>query len=254
MADNRNTRYLFAADPGDARSTWVNPGALSLRGTLSVYSDLTFGLEPPYETGSPISQISFGFNSYYFAVAYQFDRLPDPLGSSNQTVHGHAFRGVLWGLHGRLGAGGAATWYSGRSGGVGFDVGVVYRAATLLDLGAVLVNIGQPSVRGTDLKLRLRPAATFHTTNDWFALQAQGELGTERLLGFALGTRVGPVTARFDTDGRFRRQSVSFGLSFGGENRVGALLTAGANLKVPDAASLHLSSERSNQAKPRRGR
>lgn len=256
MAVNRNARYLFAADPGDARSTWVNPGALGLAGTISVYADFTLGLEPPYETGSPVSQISLGFNSYFLAVAYQFDRLPDPLGSG--TVRGHAVRAVIWGQDGRVGAAGATTWYTGGDGGVGFDVGVVYRASGLLDLGGVLVNIGQPSVRGTDLRLRFRPAATIHAGST-VGLQAQGEIGTDRLWGFAFGTwlrlPLAPVqlTARLDTNGDLRRESFSFGLSLGGENRVGALMTAGGDLKVPDAMSFHFSSERSNQPR-RRGR
>lgn len=252
VAANRNARSIFAADPGDARSIWVNPGALGLAGTLSVYADVTIGMEPPYESGSPISQMSLGFNSYFLAVSYQFDRLPNPLGGG--TVRGYAVRVALWGQRGRLGAAGASTWYSGGDGGVGFDAGVAYRAAAMLDLGGVIANIGQPSVRGTDLRVRFRPAVTLHTPSGAIALQAQGDIGTDQLWGFAFGTsiRLAPLqlTVRLDTDGGLARQSVALGISFGGESRVGTLVTGSGDLKVLDAASLHLSSERSN--KPRR--
>ncbi len=237
----------------------MNPGALGLARTLSVYADFTLGLEPPYETGSPVSQISLGFNSYFLALAYQFDRLPDPLGSG--TVRGHAVRAVIWGQDGRVGAGGATTWYSGGGdGGVGFDIGLVYRAAAFADLGGVIANIGQPSVRGTDLRVRFRPAVTLHTPSSLFAVQAQGDFGTDRLWGFSFGTRLrlplAPVelTARLDTDGELRRESFTFGFTVGRENRVGALLSSSGDLQVPDAASLHLSSERSNQPRRRGSR
>ena len=232
----------------------MNPGALGLPGTLSVYADVTLGLEPPYETGSPISQISLGFNSFFFALAYQLDRLPDPF-SATGTVRGHAVRAALWGQYRRIGAAGTATWYTGGDGGVGFDAGVVYRAGRAMDVGAVLANIGQPSVRGTDLPLLIRPAVTLHAAGDLLAVQAQSDIGTDRLWGFAFGTRIRvamvEVTVRLDTDGELGRQSFSFGLAIGGTNRVGALVTTSGDVRVTDAASLHFSSERSTSA-PRR--
>ena len=254
VAVNRNSRSIFAADPGDARSIWVNPGALGLLGTLSVYADLTLGLEPPYETGSPVSQISLGFNSFFFAVSYQFDRMPDPFGTGG-TVRGHAVRAALWGRYQRLGAGGTTTWYSGGDGGVGFDIGAVYRAGTVLDLGAVVANLGEPSVRGTDLRVRFRPALTVHSPNEALALQAQSDLGTDRVWGFSVGTRIRLAgvqwTARLDTDGELRRESIVFGLSIGGESRVGALASGNGDFSIADAVSLHLSSERSAQTRRR---
>ena len=230
---------------------------LGLARTLSVYADLTVGAEPPFESGSPVRQLSLGFNSFFLAVSYQLDRLPDAIDPQRVAdVRGHAVRVALWGQHGRLGAAGSTTWYSGGDGGVGFDAGALYRAASAVDLGAVLMNIGQPSVRGTDLRLTLRPAVTFHTPSGAVALQAQGDLETERLRGFAFGARirVAPVllTVRLDTDGKLRRQSFAFGLAFGGQNRVGTLVTTSGDLKVLDAASLHFSSERSTQSQRRR--
>jgi hypothetical protein len=258
VALNRNARALFAADPVDARGIWVNPAALGLPGTLSVYADVTFGLEPPYETGSPISQFSLGFNSYFLAFAYQSDRLPDTLGTG--TVRGHAVRLALWGRDGRVGAAAATTWYGGEGdGGVGVDLGVVYRAGGLLDLGAVVANIGHPSVRGTELAVRFRPAATLRA-GTLFALEAQGEFQRDSVLGYAVGTRLRlpalplELAVRLDTDDRLRRRSFSFGLTWGGENRVGALVTTSGDLRVTDAASLHFVSERSNQPRRRGGR
>lgn len=255
VASNRNARALFVADPGDARSLWVNPGALGLAGTLSVYADLTLGLEPPYDTGSPISQFSAGFNSYFLALGYQRDREPDALGTG--TIRTHAVRVALWGRDGRVGAGAATTWYGGAGdGGVAVDIGVVYRAAAFLDLGGVIANLGQPSVRGSKLRARVRPAATLRL-GGLVALQAQGELESAGPLGYAVGTRLRlpatalELTARLDTDSRLRRESFSFGLTWGAENRVGALVTASGDLGVTDAASLHLVSERSSQQRRR---
>ena len=256
VAVNRNAQSIFAGDVADARAIWVNPGALGLPQTLSVYADLTVGMEPPFESGSPIRQMSLGFNSFFLAVSYQYDRLPDPLDPLRVAdTKGHAVRVALWGQHGRLGAAASSTWYSGGDGGVGFDAGVLFRATGAVDLGAVLMNIGQPSVRGTDLKVTLRPAVTLHTPSGALALQAQGDVGTDRLFGFAVGTTIRVarlhVTARLDTDGDLRRQSFAFGLAIGGESRVGTLVTSSGDLKTLDAASLHLSSERSNQPQRR---
>lgn len=257
VASNRNARYLFAADPGDARSVWVNPGVLGLAGTLSVYADATFGFGAPYDNGSPVSQLSLGFNSRFLAFGYQFDRLEDPVAGG--IVHGHTYRIVLWGEDGRLGAGAAATLYRGGDGGNAYDFGVGYRLTSLIDLGAVIANVGQPSVRGTDLRLTWRPAATVHAGR-WLALQGQAEADNDHLHGFAFGAqlRLGggraplQLHARLDTDGDLRRQAFSFGLAIGGDDRGIAVFTASGDLKSAEALSLHGVSERSSRASRRR--
>jgi hypothetical protein len=234
----------------------VNPGALGLPGTLSVFADVTFGLQAPYDAGSPVQQFSFGLNSYFLAFSYQFDRLPDALGTG--TIRGYAVRLALWGRHEKTGGGGTITWYSGGDGGVGFDAGVLYRANSSLDLGAVIANIGQPTVRGIGLLALLRPAVNVHTPGGAFALQAQGEVDTYGLRGFAFGTAINlapvHITVRLDTNAELQRESFTFGLSVGGETRVGTLATTSGDLSDMDAGSLHLTSEKSNQPKPRRGR
>ncbi len=227
----------------------MNPGALGLAGTLSVFADVTFGFGAPYDSGSPVQQWSAGLNSHFLALAYQSDRLPDALGTG--TIRGHAVRAVIWGRHNRVGGGGAVTWHSGGDAGVTFDAGVVYRATRLLDLGAVLANIGQPSVRGIDLLLSLRPALTLHTPENAFALQTQADFETNGLRGVAFGAAIKlafvHLTARLDTNGDLQRESFTFGLSIGGQSRVGTLVTGSGDLRDLDATSLHLTSERSNQ-------
>jgi hypothetical protein len=120
-----------------------------------------------------------------------------------------------------------------------------------MDLGAVLANIGQPSVRGIDLLLSLRPAVTLHTPESAFAFQAQADIQTNGLRGVAVGTAIKVafvhLMARLDTNGDFQRESFTFGLSIGGQSRVGSLMTGSGDLNNMDAASLHLTSERSNQ-------
>ena len=222
--------------------------------SLSVFLDVTFGFDAPYDTGSPIQQYSLGLNSQFLAFGYQNDRLPDSLGTG--TIRGHAVRMALWGRHNKFGGGGAVTWYSGGDGGVAFDAGMVYRANRLLDLGAVLANVGSPTVRGIDLILRFTPAATLHTEGGTFALQAQADLDTYGFEGAAFGAAIKAgfvhVTARLDTNGEFQRTGFAFGLSLGGLSRVGSLVTANGDLSDSDAASLHLTSERSTAPTRRR--
>jgi hypothetical protein len=253
VALNRNSRYLFAADPGDARSLWVNPAVLGLAHSFSVYADVTLGLDAPYTEGSPLSQVSLGLNSRFLAFGYQFDRIPSPVAAS--IVRTHTYRFVLWGENGRLGAGGAATLYRGGDGGNAFEAGVAYRMTDMLDLGAVLANIGQPSVRGTDLRLTLRPAATVHAGR-LVALQAQTEVA-DGVQAYAFGARLSlgnrlQLSARLDTDGDFRRQAFSLGISLGGNDRGVAVSTLSGNLKDWEAVSLHAISERSSRAGRRR--
>lgn len=171
-------------------------------------------------------------------------------------IHAHAYRVVLWGENGRVGAGGAATLHRGGDGGNAFDFGVAYRLTPLIDLGAVLANVGQPSVRGTDLRLALRPAVTVHA-GGLFALQAQTEATRDRVTGYAFGARLRlghllQLGARLDTDGDMRRQAFSFGLSAGGDDRGIAVFTTSGNLKTGEALSLHGVSERSTRASRRR--
>lgn len=248
VATNRNARYLFIADPGDARAIWTNPGALGLAGTLSVYADATVGFHASQPPGSALSQISVGFSSHFLAASYQFDRLPDAAGG---VVRGHAYRFVLWGSDGRFGVGGAATLYRGGDGGQGFDVGAAYRLNPWMDLGAVVANLGEPSVRGAELTSVFRPAVTFHTRDHALGLQAQGAFGDAASSGFSVGARLlarTPVTlqaiARLDTDRDLRRRTFVFGLSIGGENRVVGVFTTSGDLRTSEAFSLHGVSER----------
>lgn len=251
VAANRNARYLFASDAGDSRVTWSNPGSLGVSGTLSVHADLTFGLQPPYNSGTHLSQLSLGFNSRFFAFAYQFDRLQDQIASG--FVNGHTYRVALAGFHGRLGLGGAATLYrGGDGGGAGYDVGLHYRMGPLLDVGLVAANVGEPTVRGTDLRMTWRPAVTLRLLGEMISAQAQSEMASDGVSGYAFGARVGlgsprsplRLSVRLDTDDGLRRQAFAFGLTLGGENRGAAVFTAAGDLSAGEAISIHGVSER----------
>jgi hypothetical protein len=207
--------------------------------------------------------LSLGFNSRFFAFAYQFDRLEDQVGTSG-IIHAHTYRIALWGANaGRIGAGTAASLYRGGTGtGTSWDVGVVYRLHPVIDLGLVGANlIGHPTVRGTKLNTLLRPALTLHL-GGLVAVQTQGEWGTasgDGWRGYALGTqlRVGgrraiQINARLDTDKDLRRQAFTFGLMIGGENRGGAFFTSSGDLKDAEALSFHGVSERSRGSGRRR--
>jgi hypothetical protein len=254
VAANRNARYQFASDPGDARVTWINPGALGVQGTLSVNADLTFGLEAPYNSGTHLQQLSLGFNSHFLAFAYQFDRLEDQIAGG--FINGHTYRLALAGFHGRLGLGGAASVHRGGSdGGTAYDVGLQYRMGALVDVGLVAANIGQPTVRGTALTFTWRPALTLRVLGEMIAAQAQSDIERDGVRGYAFGARVGlgrarsplRLSVRLDTDDELRRQAFAFGLTFGGENRGAAVFTAPGDLSSGEAISIHGISERAGR-------
>jgi hypothetical protein len=231
---------------------------------LSVHADLTFGLQSPYDDGSPISQLSLGFNSRFLAFGYQFDRLEDQVGTSG-IIHAHTYRIALWGSNPRrrVGVGTAVSLYGGgeRRGTGSWDFGVAYRVSSLIDLGAVAANvIGHPTIRGHRLSTLLRPAVTVHAGSS-IALQAQGNWspGRDGWRGYGFGglLRLGGRTpfqlnARLDTDRSLRRQAFTFGLTVGGENRGAAMFTTSGNLKDGEALSLHGISERSRESSRRR--
>lgn len=236
VAPNRNTQYLFPAEPGDARAIWLNPGALGLAGTLSVALDLTVTRPGP---GGHLGQLSAGFTSRHFSFGYQRDRLSD-------TLTGHTYRLALWGSDARLGAGLAAAVYRGGDGGTGWDLGAVYRLHPRITVGGVLGNIGQPVVRGARLRVQLVPGVSLHTPDGRLALSGQGVATPDSVLGFAAGFRAAlplrwPVRllARVDTDRSARRTALAFGMSVGGLDQVGLLVTTPGDASEIGAASLY---------------
>ena len=228
-----------------------------------MHADLTFGLQSPYRDGSPISQLSLGFNSRFIAFAYQFDRLEDQLSGSG-IIHAHTYRIALWGTDARrrVGVAGAVNLYGGgqRSSSTSWDVGVAYRLGSRFDLGAVAANaVGHPTIRGTALSTLFRPAVTVHA-GSFVALQAQGNWsGRLGWLGYGFGGQLRlagktalQINARLDTDQSLRRQAFTFGLTVGGDNRGAAMFTTSGNLKRGEAVSLHGISERPRESSRRR--
>lgn len=238
VAANRATLYLDPTDVSDARALWVNPGGLGRFQQASLHADLTVG--DPGAAGR-LRQLTVGFSSRGFAFGYQRDIF-------DGGKRGHTYRlGVASGYQ-RLAAGVAGALYRGGTSATGWDVGVLYAAAPTFTVGAVVENIGQPTVRGTTLPVNYVPGATLELLGARAAVSLQGRLTAAGVANYALGLGAGfdqgtrlPVRllARVDTDRSLTRTRFAFGLSLGAADVVGAVATTPGDVGRLDALSLY---------------
>ncbi len=237
---NRATTYLFPTDISDARAIWVNPAGLGIAREASVYGEASVG--DPGSHGR-LRQINAGFNSRGLAFGYQRDIFDD-------GTRGNTFRLGLAGGAGGLAAGFDVTHYRGSGAKeTGWDLGVSYQAYPVLRLGLVMANLGQPTVRGIQQRLTFVPAATWHPRPlGPFGVSTLGRITPDAVESFAFGASWSAgggtrwpvaVIARLDTDRDLRRGAFAFGISLGGENRFGAVLTAPGDISRLDAVSLY---------------
>lgn len=235
VAPNHTTTYLHPTDVRDARALWVNPAGLAVRREASVFLDLTVGDPGP---DGRLRQVTAGFNSRGFAVAYQRDVF-------DAGVRAHTYRVGLAGSSEHLAAGFAVALYGGDAGGRGYDVGAVYTPQPTISLGGVIGNLGQPVVRGLRQRTTFVPALTLRHIGAGAALSAHGRITADSVLGYAFGIRWTAarwpleLVARLDTDQGFRRGAFVFGLAIGRADVVGAVVTASGDLGVVDAANLY---------------
>ena len=233
---NRTEGYLTATDVSDARALWVNPAGLATRHEASVHLDLK--VRQPGGRGQ-LGQVTAGFNTRGLSFGYQRDNL-------SSGLHGHTFRLGLAGAYNRLAAGMAIAMYRGGTKGTSWDLGTRYELTPRVSVGAVLKNIGQPTVRGVRQELTFVPAATIRLAHDFVAVSLQGSLGVAPVRGYTLAARAalpGPLglglIGRLDTDGSLRRQAFVFGLSVGHADQVGLVGSAPGDFGQVDAASLY---------------
>ena len=252
VAPNRATAYLHPTDVRDARAIWVNPAGLAVLREASVYAEI--GVSEPGARGR-LRQVNAGFNARGLSFAYQRDIF-------DAGVRGHTYRLGLAGAAEGLAAGAAIAHYRGDGAkGTGWDVGVTYDWLAGLTVGTVVTNVGQPSVRGVSQRLTFVPGATWHPAlARALALSIHARITTDSVLayGFGIAWRSGGETsrwpvgviARLDTDGGLRRGAFALGLSIGGPDRLGVVMSTPGDVSEVDGASLYGLSTR----EPRRRR
>jgi len=241
VAPNLATGYLFPTDVRDARAIWVNPAGLGLSREASVYAEL--GVGEPGARGR-LRQINAGFNSRGLSLGYQKDFL-------DNGVRGTTLRlGLAGGAQG-LAAGFAVARYGGSgANGTGWDLGVSYAALAQLRVGLVAANLGQPIVRGQRQRFTFIPGLTWHPGPvPAIAFSTSAHLATDSVLSYAFGlswrtTSTSSrwpieILARMDTDRGFRRGAFALGVSIGGENRFGAVITSPGDVSHIDGASVY---------------
>lgn len=238
VASNRATSYLHPTDVRDARALWVNPAGLGVLRDASVYAELA--VANPGARGR-LQQLNTGFNARGLAFAYQRDVL-------SAGARGHTYRLGLAGASEGLAAGFAVALYRGDTRATGWDLGVVYNRIPALTVGGVIANLGQPIVRGFEQRVTFVPGATWRPPlrTLGLALSAHARITSDSVLAYAVGLGwqgtgrlpIG-IFARLDTDGGLRRGAFAVGLSIGGADRVGAVISTPGDLSGVDAASLY---------------
>ncbi len=239
VAPNRTTLYLHPTDVSDARALWVNPAGLGRVEEASLHLDVTVG--DPGSSGR-LRQLTAGFNSRGLSFGYQRDLFPS-------GARGHTYRLGFAGGRPGLAAGLATALYRGdAASGTGWDVGLVYDAAPVLTVGGVIENVGRPTVRDSTLRITYVAGATWRLLGSRAALSAHGRFTADGAAGYALGLRAGfregtpqplHLLARLDTDRSLRRAGFAFGLSLGGDDLAGAVVTTPGTLGRLDALSLY---------------
>jgi hypothetical protein len=251
VAPNRALTYLLPTDVRDARAVWVNPAGLGMQREASIYAE--FAVADPGSRGR-LRQVNAGFNARGLSFGYQRDILDD-------RQRGHTYRLGLAGGTGGLAAGVAIAHYRGDGAkATGWDLGLTYIAYPSLTVGVVAVNVGQPLVRGIKQQLTYTPGLTWHPGPiPALGVSAAARMTTDSVASytFALSWRAQArlpleVIARLDTDGGLRRGAFVLGLTVGGQDRLGAVLTTPGDVSGIDAVSLYGLSTREPVARRRR--
>lgn len=241
VASNRAAAYLHPSDVRDPRALWVNPAGLAVLREASIYAE--FAVQDPASSAGRLRQISAGFNSRGLAFAYQRDVF-------DGGRRGHTYRVGLAGSSQGLAAGAAMALYRGDTKGTGWDFGVSYtpKALDALTAAVVIANVGQPVVRSLEQRLTFIPGVSWRPLGPASALSMHGRITPDSVMGYAFGLSwqgsgggrrfpVG-VLARLDTDGGLRRGQFSVGISIGGPDRVGAVLSTPGDLSTLETASV----------------
>jgi len=226
VTPNRAALYLHPSDVTDVRAVWVNPAGPGRFEEASLNLDLTVG-EPG--AAGRLRQLTLGLSSRGLSFGYQRDVFA-------AGARGHTYR-----------IGYAAALYRGGTSSRGWDLGILYDWRASLSLGAVIQNVGRPTVRGTMLPVTYVPSATLRLFAARAALSADGRFTSGGVLGYAFGLRasLGAAThvpvgllARLDTDRVLARAAIAFGVSLGSQDLAGLVATAPGDAGI-DALDLY---------------
>jgi hypothetical protein len=137
----RSATYLFSANVEDARALWINPAGLAVLPLATIYAEFAADQGSGATSDWSLRQYSFGLHSRNVAFSYQHDRFESG-GSEGTWRVGAAFP-----LGRRAAIGSAVTFTSPER---QLLVGLRFSPARLLDVGAVVQNIGRPTVNGVE--------------------------------------------------------------------------------------------------------
>ena len=237
VAPNRSTTYLHPSDVHDARAVWVNPAGLGMLREASIYAELVV-----VELGAEgrLQQLNAGFNARGLAFGYQRDVF-------DAGERGHTYRLGFAGAADAIAAGLAVAYYRGQGAReTGWDIGANYQLTPRVALAGVIANIGTPHVRGVELPAMLIPGVTLRPATT-LALSAHGAITSDSVLAYGFGLAWRPMLgrwpiellARLDTDRDLRRGAFAFGLSIGGRDRLGTVVSTPGDVSGVDAVSLY---------------
>lgn len=233
---NRAAAYLMPSDVTDARALWVNPGGLATRPEASVMLEVT-AVDPGAQ--GRLGQLAVGFNARGLSFGYQRDNL-------TTGGHAHTYRLGVGTSAGNLAAGFAVAFHGGVIHGTGWDVGLRYDPLSIITLGGVVRDLGQPTVAGVAQKVTFVPAVTFRPPGTWLSVSGQAaftktsvaaygvQAGVDLPLRPALG-----LIARLDTDRSGHRTALTLALSIGARDRVGLTGSTPGDLSRIGAASVY---------------
>ncbi len=191
------------------------------------------------------NQGTVSLNSRGIGLGYQHDVFPS-------GAFGDTYRAALAGGKPGISGGLALALYRGDAKATAWDAGIVFSQHPGFAFGGVLANIGQPVVRGERLPATLIPSVSVHPFGPNLLVSGLARLSADSEVGFGAAarfetsgsTRVG-LLLRVDWNDAFRRTGLTFGLAFGGADRVGAAASTMSGSSGLSAADLYAVSTRS---------
>jgi hypothetical protein len=225
---SRSASYLFSSNVEDARALWINPAGLGVLPLATLFAEVAADQGAGTTSDWSLRQYSFGLHSRYLAVSYQHDRLPS--GGRGAWRVGAAFP-----MGRRAALGSAVTFTSPER---QLVVGMRFAPFRMVDVGAVVENIGRPTIQGVQQPVTAVGGLTLRVIGGRLGLHGDGYV-SERLglSGYDRRYRAGAdlilpgrqslsfLTA-FDMANNFHVTQWSFGLSIGFQTQLLAVGTA----------------------------
>jgi hypothetical protein len=140
-AQSRSATYLFTSNVEDARALWINPAGMGVLPLATIYAELAADQGTGTTSDWSVRQFSFGLHSRNIGISYQHDRLVSGDGQGTWRV------GAAFPMGRRAALGSAVTFTSPER---QLVVGLRFSPARTIDVGAVVENIGRPTIDGVE--------------------------------------------------------------------------------------------------------